>query len=75
MNELPQFYKNIREFRELSQVVVAKWDNVDETLFSVENDQFILTSSETAIKIREKDFGIIADRSNARKCGLYFFIF
>ena len=64
LNELPFYYQNIREFRELSETVTTDWDILDEALFSVENDQFILTSSEAAILIREKDFGIRADPKN-----------
>lgn len=62
LEELPSYYKNIKEFRELSNTVTLNWDKLDEALFGVDNDQFILTSSEAAIAIREKDFGIRADR-------------
>lgn len=61
LEELPPYYKNIREFREMSNTVTASWDQLDEALFDMENDQFILTSSETAVAMREKDFGIRAD--------------
>ncbi len=61
LEELPFYYQNIKEFRELSNTVTVNWDKLDEALFSVDNDQFILTSSEAAIAIREKDFGIRAD--------------
>jgi len=61
MNELPAYYHNIREFQELSETVVKDWNKLDEALFGVEDDQFILTSSEAAITIREKDFGIRPD--------------
>jgi len=61
LEELPPYYRNIREFREMSNTVTVSWDQLDEALFDVENDQFILTSSETAVAMREKDFGIRAD--------------
>lgn len=64
LEELPPYYRNIREFREMSNTVTASWDQLDEALFDVENDQFILTSSETAVAMREKDFGIRADLKN-----------
>jgi len=64
LEELPFYYQNIKEFRELSNTVTLNWDKLDEALFGVGNDQFILTSSETAIAIREKDFGIRADSKN-----------
>ena len=64
LEELPFYYQNIKEFRELSNTVTLNWDKLDEALFGVDNDQFILTSSETAIAIREKDFGIRADSKN-----------
>lgn len=62
MNELPSYYRNIREFQELSETVVTDWDKLDEAFFNTEQDQFILSSGEAAITLREKDFGIIADR-------------
>lgn len=61
LDELPNYYKNLREFREMSNTVTVSWGLLDEALFDVENDQFILSSSETAIAMREKDFGIRAD--------------
>ncbi|MFJ3386344.1 putative phage tail protein [Lysinibacillus sp. NPDC086135] len=62
--ELPAYYRDIREFRELSETVAIDWDKLDEALFGIENDQFILTSSEAAIALREKDFGIRPDLKN-----------
>ncbi|WP_052344232.1 putative phage tail protein [Bacillus ndiopicus] len=64
MNELPSYYQNIKEFQELSSTVVKDWDKLDEALFNIDNDQFILTSSEAAIAIRERDFGIRPDLQN-----------
>ncbi|MEK5487903.1 putative phage tail protein [Lysinibacillus sp. FSL M8-0355] len=64
LEELPSYYQDIREFREMSNTVTVNWNQIDEALFSVENDQFILTSCEAAIAIREKDFGIRADPKN-----------
>ncbi|GLC87481.1 YmfQ family protein [Lysinibacillus piscis] len=62
MNELPPYYRDIREFQELSETVVIDWDKLGEAFFNAEKDQFILSSGEAAITIREKDFGIVADR-------------
>jgi len=62
MNELPFYYRDIREFQELSDTVVLDWDKLSEAFFNTEKDQFILSSGEAAITIREIDFGIIADR-------------
>lgn len=62
MNELPSYYQNIREFQELSETVVTDWGKLAEAFFNTEKDQFIASSGEEAITIREKDFGIIADR-------------
>lgn len=64
LDELPSYYQEIKEFRELSNTVTVNWDQLSEALFSMDNDQFILTSSEAAIAIREKDFGIRADSKN-----------
>ncbi|KOS68377.1 hypothetical protein AEA09_07280 [Lysinibacillus contaminans] len=62
INELPPYYKDVREFQELSETVVSDWGKLSEAFFNTEKDQFILSSGEAAIAIREKDFGIIADR-------------
>ncbi|KYG90787.1 hypothetical protein A0U40_18105 [[Bacillus] sp. KCTC 13219] len=62
IDELPPYYQNVREFQELSEAVILNWDKLDEAFFNTEEDQFILSSGEAAITIREKDFGIIADR-------------
>lgn len=61
LNELPSFYRKIREFQELSNTVEISWNEIDEAFLNMENDQFILTSGEDAIALREKDFGIAAD--------------
>ncbi|MEC1178551.1 DUF2313 domain-containing protein [Metasolibacillus meyeri] len=62
LNELPSYYLNVREFRELSQTVVTGWDELYEAFFNVENDQFILSAGEAAITLWEKDFAIAPDR-------------
>ncbi|WP_107838975.1 putative phage tail protein [Metasolibacillus meyeri] len=62
IDELPSYYRDIREFQELSETVILDWDKLDEAFFNTEKDQFILSSGEAAVAIREKDFGIIADR-------------
>lgn len=62
LDHLPAFYKEIKEFQDLSQTVTVEYVGVESSFESVENDQFILTSSETGIERREKDFGIIPDK-------------
>lgn len=61
LEHLPAFYRDIKEFRELSKTVSEEYDAIDSAFEQVENDQFIITSSEPAIYRREKDFGIVPD--------------
>ena len=61
MDQLPHYYTNIRDFVELSVPVSESWQGTTDLLAQIENDQFIMTSSEYAIALREKDFGIVAD--------------
>lgn len=63
LQHLPEFYKDIREFRELSNTVTIEYDSLSSVLEKVENDQFVITSSETAIARREKDYEIVPDLS------------
>lgn len=61
LEHLPAFYRDIKEFRELSKTVSEEYDAIDSAFERVENDQFIMTSSEPAIYRREKDFAIVPD--------------
>lgn len=61
LEHLPAFYQEIKEFRELSKTVSIEYEGFDEAFQQVENDQFIITSSEPAIYRREKDFAIVPD--------------
>lgn len=63
MDHLPAFYKDIKEFRELSRSVTKEYDDIESSLQQAENDQFVLTSSEPAIERREKDFDIMPDKT------------
>lgn len=62
LDHLAADYKNIYEFRELSATVSKDLDVLDSDWQLIENDQFILTSSESAIYRREKAFRILPDR-------------
>lgn len=63
LEHLPVLYQDIKEFRELSKTVSIEYDNLDVAFEQVENDQFVLSSSEPAILRREKDFDIVPDKS------------
>lgn len=62
LEALPVFYQGIREFNVLSTEQADQLDKLQAAFAQIENDQFILTSSESAIARREKDFRIIPDR-------------
>lgn len=61
METLPAYYRDIKEFQELTGTQSQQLDLMDDAIERVENDQFILTSSEPAILQREKMFNILAD--------------
>lgn len=63
LDHLPAMYQDIKEFRELSRTATVEYDGLDTAFEQVENDQFVLTSSEPGIARREKEFEIIPDRS------------
>ncbi|MET3657818.1 putative phage tail protein [Sporosarcina psychrophila] len=63
MDELPAYYRDIKEFQELTRVQSKQLDNLDGAIQQFEDDQFILTSSEPAIYRREKEFQILPDRT------------
>lgn len=62
MNELPSYYRGIKEFQELTRAQSNRLDHLDGAIQQFEDDQFILTSSEPAIYRREKEFNILPDR-------------
>lgn len=61
LDKLPNYYQEIKEFQSLSKTITAELNQVDQAMSLVENDQFILTSSEQAVLRREQDFGILSD--------------
>lgn len=63
LDHLSADYKKIYEFRELSATVTKDLDGLDLEWQRVEDDQFIMTSSEAAVYRREKEFNILPDRS------------
>ncbi|MEK4403432.1 putative phage tail protein [Sporosarcina sp. FSL K6-6792] len=63
MDELPAYYRDIKEFQELTRVQSKHLDHLDGAIQQFEDDQFILTSSEPAIYRREKEFQILPDRT------------
>lgn len=63
LDHLPALYRDIKEFRELSKTTTAEYDKLDAEFQRVENDQFVMTSSEPAVERREKDFDIVPDKS------------
>lgn len=63
MDELPAYYRDIREFQELTKVQSKQLGLIDEAIQQLEDDQYILTSSEPAIYRREQEFRIVPDRT------------
>ncbi|MGM7683555.1 putative phage tail protein [Cytobacillus sp. Hm23] len=63
MEYLPSYYKDIREFNELTEAESVQFVKLEETIEDIINDQFILTSSEKGIERREAMFKIIPDKS------------
>lgn len=61
MRNLPPIYDEIKEMEELSETVAIELDALDKAREQVENEQFIMTSSEKFIRIREKGWDIRAD--------------
>lgn len=64
LDHLPVDFLKYREFRELSSTVSVDLDSIDQNLLLIENDQFIMSSSESAVLRRELEFNILADRKN-----------
>lgn len=61
MQHLPNFYKEIQDFRELDQTASIELDILNEAIEQLFNNQFVLTSDENAVKRREKILGIQAN--------------
>lgn len=61
MDELPAYYRHIREFQEYAKTQSKQLELLEKAILQLEDDQFIITSSEPAIYRREKEFGIIPD--------------
>lgn len=59
--QLPAYYRDIREFRELSDSVSSGYDKIDAAFEQMVNDQFVVSSSEPAVARREKYFDIVPD--------------
>lgn len=60
---LPDFYREILEFNELGLTESIELNQVETALDRIYNDQYVLTSSESAITRRERMLGIQADPS------------
>ncbi|MFD0712855.1 putative phage tail protein [Paenibacillus sp. GCM10027626] len=58
---LPELYRDIKEFVELTQTEDAELASLSLAIQRVLDDQFITTSTERAVKRREKPLGIQAD--------------
>lgn len=56
-------YKDIKDFRELSSTVTENRNRIALNWLQIEDDQFIMSSSESAIYRREKEFNILPDRT------------
>ncbi len=61
LSQLPAYYEDIKDFRELSKTVTKSLNDIDERLLQLRNNQYIISSSKEAIKRREGDFSILAD--------------
>lgn len=63
MQHLPEYYYDILEFVELTETETAEFMSVQQATDRLFNDQFVMTSSEAALKRREQMLGIQADPS------------
>lgn len=61
MKYLPEYYERIQDFLELSETESMELDNMQGAIDRLFDDQFVLTSSEQAIRRRERMLGIQAD--------------
>lgn len=58
---LPDIYDGIKETDELTETVAVELDNLDVARKQVEIEQFIMTSSEKFLRMRERGYDILAD--------------
>lgn len=58
---LPDFYRQILDYRELDKTESIELDSMNAAIEQLFNDQFVMSSSEEAIKRREKILGIQSD--------------
>lgn len=61
MNNLPPIYDGIKEMEKLSSTVATEMDALEAAKKRVEDEQFIMTASEKAIRTRERAYNIRAD--------------
>lgn len=61
MNNLPPIYDGIKEMEKLSSTVATEMDALEAAKKRVEDEQFIMTASEKAIRTREHAYNIRAD--------------
>lgn len=64
MRNLPPIYDEVKEMEELSSSIAVELDDLDKAREQVEDEQFIMTSSEKFIRIRERGYDIRADPTN-----------
>ncbi|RXZ77239.1 DUF2313 domain-containing protein [Paenibacillaceae bacterium] len=58
---LPDFYLDVQDFEEIGQTETIELDTLDGAMNQLFDDQFVMTASLRAIKIREQMLGIQAD--------------
>lgn len=58
---LPEIYREVEDYKDISLSESAEFDLVDDAIQQSFDDQYVLTSDESAIRRREKMLGIQAD--------------
>lgn len=61
MHYLPEYYREIEDFKALSNTETIELDNMEIAIQQLLDDQFVMTASVDAIKRRERMLGIQAD--------------
>lgn len=61
MRYLPEYYREIEDFKALSNTETIELDNMEIAIQQLLNDQFVMTAGIDAIKRRERMLGIQAD--------------
>ncbi|PYI57013.1 putative phage tail protein [Paenibacillus flagellatus] len=64
MTYLPELYRDIKDFVELMETEDVELDDLAGAIEQLLDDQFVMTSSEAAIKRREQQLNIKADPTN-----------